>query len=155
MLLANTYIGFYFFYGIFGYNCVHKYINNKPIDIISFNPLSYSFICKRMCMLSLLVLLYSAYFINNPSINTLINIILINLVVNVGYYIKWKIDEPTTFYMHIFWGFPAIIYTDYSKIKYIDFSYNNIIYILLFLSYYGYIHKYIYTKRVLGIDYPA
>ena len=157
MLLANMYIGLYFFYGFFGYNCVHRYINNKPLDLVNFNPLSYAFIYKRTCMLSLLSLLYSAYFLNNPSINTLFNTILINMVVVVGYYTKWKIDEPTTFYMHLFWCFPAIIYTDYNKIIYNELNNFNIINtnnisFMVFLCSYYWIQEYIYTKRIPGID---
>ena len=117
LLLSYTYIGAYFFYVIFGYNCIHKYINNQPIDIVCFKPMSYSFFGKRMCMLSLIALLYSAYFLYNPTINYLLNTIFINTVVVTGYFIKWKLDEPTTFAMHVFWTIPVIVYADYDTIN--------------------------------------
>lgn len=160
MLLSDTYVTFYFIYAIFGYNCAHKYTRNKSIDMANLIPKSQSFIGKRICMLSLIALLYSAYFLNNPSINTFLNLLLIHSVVIIGYYVKWKIDEPITFYMHVFWIFPVTIYTDYSKITYGREIYYNLNlsdngYMIMFLCYYYLIQGYIYTKRIPGIDNPA
>jgi hypothetical protein len=159
MLLSKIYVGLYIFYGIFGYNCVHRYIHNYPIDIVSFNPISYRFICKRTCMLSLISLLHSSYFLNNTSIVTLFDTILINSVVVIGYYTKWKIDEPVTFYMHVFWCFPAIMCADYSKITYKELQNYTIIYdnmyMIYFLCCYYYIQEYIYTKKLPLIDSPV
>ena len=115
MWLSNLYITFYFFYIIFGYNSIYRYINNKPLDIVSFNYRSCAFIGKRVSMLSLIALLYSVYFFNNPNINSYINSILIHTVAICGYYIKWKIAEPITFYMHIFWIYPVISYTQFTN----------------------------------------
>ena len=158
MWLRNTYIILYFFYAIFGYNCVHRYINNKQIDIVSFNPKSYAFICKRICMLSLITLLYSAYFLQYPSVYVLTNSILMHTVVITGYYIKWKVDEPSTFYMHIFWIFPVINSKESIEIitanNNIEYSFNNNIYMISFLFSYYFVKDYIYTKRIENIDKP-
>ena len=140
-------------------NCIHNYINNKPLDIVSFTPKSYAFWGKRMCILSLLALLYSAYFLHYPTISNLINIYLIHSIVISAYYIKWKIDEPTTFYMHVFWALPVInsreaIKLNKPNILYYSFDNNNLT-MLYFLCNYYLIQNYIYTKRIVGIDNPS
>jgi len=110
-------------------------------------------------MLSLLALLYSAYFINNPNINLFMNTLLIHIVVIIGYYIKWKIDEPSTFYMHVFWIIPITIYAETTgtgllQIYTFTLTWENI-YMFIFLCNYSFIQGYIYTKRVPGIDNSA
>ena len=150
MWLDKIYIFFYFFYTIFGYNSLHRYINNIPIEFVTFVPSSRAFICKRMCMLSLLTLLQSAYFLNNQNINTFLNTMLMHNVVLTGYYLKWRIDENATFYMHVFWSYPVFIYTDYNKIiitEFYDNVYINIITLSFLISYY-FIQGYIYTPML-------
>tara|TARA_B110001450_G_scaffold191587_3_gene179775 strand:+ start:1043 stop:1387 length:345 start_codon:yes stop_codon:yes gene_type:complete len=114
-------------------------------------------------MLSLIALLRSAYFFHNPNIKALTSTLLINTVVVIGYYIKWKIDEPITFYMHVFWIFPVIKYAESVEIitinnyNTIDIKYllDNNIYTLSFLCSYYFIQDYVYTKRIKGIDNPV
>ena len=67
LLLSYIYIYFYYHYSYYGYNCLNRYLNNKPIDRAILNYHGYSFIGKRLCMLSHLVLIYSAYFLENPN----------------------------------------------------------------------------------------
>ena len=108
-------------------------------------------------MLSHLVLLYSAYFLENPNINKYGNVVLLHSVVNIGYYINWGLYELSTFLFHIFWAFPVIIYGS-QLFKFEDFynykfNYENL-FMILGLLFYINIYDYIYTPRIEYIDNP-
>lgn len=157
LTLSYIYIYFYYHYSYYGYNCVNRYLNEKKIDRAIFNYKGYSFIGKRLLMLSHLVLLYSAYFLENPNINRYYNVILLHFIVNIGYYINWGIDEVSTILFHIFWTFPVTIY-GYKLIEFEDFytfriDYENL-FIIFGLIFYINIYKYIYTPRIKYIDNP-
>lgn len=153
LTLSYIYIYFYYHYCYYGYNCVYRYLNGKKIDRAILDYRGYSFLGKRICMLSHLVLLYSAYFLENPNINRYVNVILLHSFVNIGYYINWGIYELSTFLFHIFWACPVIIYG--SQILYIDdyykFNYENSFIIFGLLSYIN-IYHYIYTPRIKNLD---
>lgn len=158
LTLSYIYIFFYFYYSYFGYNCINRYLNGKKIDRAILISCGNSFIGKRLCMLSHLVLLYSAYFLENPNINTYGNVILLHSVVNIGYYINWGLNELSTLLFHIFWAFPVTIYgsqllylEDFYKYK---FNYENL-FIICGLLFYVNIYNYIYTPRIEYIDNPG
>lgn len=146
MKVYMIYIMIYFIYVIIGYNSLNRYKQNKPLDLVCFNKSSFTFIGRRMCMLSLISHLFSAYFFYLPNINTFINAFLINMVSIIGYYCKWRIDEALTFYSHIFWVLPVILYAIYLKLDYSVIN-NGWIYLLIFLYGYSFIQKYVYLKR--------
>ena len=45
--------------------------------------------------------------------------------------------------------------TDYNKINYHELSNYNIVYMLSFLNGYAFIQRYVYTKRIPGLDHSA
>jgi len=158
LLLSYIYIYFYYHYSYYGYNCLYRYLNNKPIDRAILNYHGYSFIGKRLCMLSHLVLIYSAYFLENPNINTYANIILLHNVVNIGYFVIWGIDELSTFLFHIFWAFPVTLYgsqllelNEFYNYKFNSENFYTICGLLFYLN----IYKKIYTPRIEYIDNPS
>ena len=147
----------YFFYSYFGYNSMHRISSNKAIDYAILNPVAFSFIGKRLTMLSHLTLLYSAFFIEYSNINRYLNVVFLHFIVNCGYYIKWGIDEYSTFYLHIFWAVPVFIY-GLSNFTYQDFYTplnDENFYLLYSLLFYCSIHKKIYTSRIKFLDNPA
>ena len=68
LLLSKIYIFLYFFYSYFGYNYLNRFIKNKKINYALLDYRAYAFIGKRIFMLSHIVFLYSAYFLENPSL---------------------------------------------------------------------------------------
>ena len=157
MLLYKIYYFLYFFYNYQGYNFIYRLTINKPIDYAQTNPKSNAFIVKRIFMLSHLTLLYSAFFLQYSTINRYLNVILLHTIVNTGYYIKWGVDEYSTFYMHIFWALP-VIYNGFFKFDYSDYIKLQInienIYLFVGLILYIPLQKYIYTGRDKFIDNP-
>ncbi len=157
LLISYIYIYFYYHYSFCGYNCVNRYLNGKKIDYAILNYRGYSFIGKRLSMLSHLVLLYSAYFLENPNINRYYNVILLHFIVNIGYYINWGIDEVSTILFHIFWAFPVTIYgyklVEINNLYNIEIDNENL-FIIFGLLFYANIYKYIYTPRIKYIDNP-
>lgn len=158
MFLSKIYIFMYFFYSYFGYNHIYRLNSNKQVDCACLNPAAYSFIGKRLLMLSHLTFLYSAFYLEYSNINRYLNVLFLNLIVNSGYYIKWGISEYSTFYMHIFWGMPVFIqglliheYQEYNMIMLNNENYFLVYSLLIYCS----IHKKIYTKRIAFIDNPA
>ena len=154
-LLSKFYIFLYFFYSYFGYNFVNRILINKRIDYALIHHRGYAFIGKRICMLSHIAFLYSAYFLENPNFNNYINLIFLHSVVNIGYYLKWGTNEITTFLFHIIWAMPVSIYGFILIKNYnFDYYYNNI-FMLNFLIFYLSIFNKIYTQRIPGIDNAA
>ena len=151
MLLHNIYFFLYFFYVYVGYNFIYRLTIKKSIDYALTNPKTNAFIGKRIVMLSHLTLLYSAFFLKYSTINRYLNVILLHLIVNIGYFIKWGIDEYSTYYMHIFWAFP-VIYYGFLKFNYTDYTQlqinNENIYLFTGLLFYIPTQKYIYTTRL-------
>jgi len=155
--ISKLYVFLYFFYSYFGYNILYRITIKKRIDYALLNNKSYAFIGKRLCMLSHVVFLYSAFYIEYPNNDRYINTLFLHFIVNSGYFITWRLNEKTTFFMHVFWSFPVIlhkniyyinIHFDYNDYK---FNYENIGF-LFFLLFYLQIYKYIYTPRVEFID---
>lgn len=157
IIVSKIYIFMYFFYSYFGYNCVYRITCNKNIDYALLNKNAYSFIGRRLCMLSHLTLLYSSYFLEYPSNNRYINTLGLHIIVNCGYYNIWGLTEITTFLMHLFWSLPVIIYKNiyYNNIQISIYNYNlsneNLL-LICFLLLYSQSFKYIYISRLKNID---
>ena len=155
--ISKIYVFNYFFYSYFGYNIINRIIIKKSIDYALLDKRAYAFIGKRLFMLSHIVFLYSAFFIEYPNNERYINTLFLHFIVNSGYFAIWSISEKTTFTMHIFWSFPVIIYKNIYY-KNIEFNINNYkinnenIGFILFLLIYSQIYKYIYTPRIKFID---
>ena len=152
LLLTKINIFLYFSYCYYGYNSVHRFLQNKPIDYAILNYRGYSFIGKRLFMLSHLVFLYNGYFIEYLDQNTYFNVIILQIVVNGGYYIKWGTQELSTFLLHIYYGILIIIQGSY-KVTFNNFNFNyENYYIFMFLLFYSRIYHHIYTPRIYQID---
>ena len=157
MLLSQFYIFLYFFYIYVGYNFIYRPTLNKAIDYALINPKAFAFIGKRIFMLSQLTLLYSSIYLQYSTINRYLNVVLLHLIVNTGYFIKWGVDEYSTFYMHVFWALP-VVYNGFLKYDYLDYTKlqinNENIYLFVGLLLYIPLQKYIYTGRNKYIDNP-
>lgn len=165
MLFDKFFIFLYFFYSIYGYNFLTRLYFYKNIDYANFNIISYSFIGKRLLMLSHLTFLYTSFYLNYPSQNRFINTIILHLFVNIGYFINWGINDIITFVSHIYWSLVFFIFNHYFfynhyfykhffdlKNDYINYlDYENY-FILIFLLFYSNYYKFIYTNRIIGID---
>ena len=156
MLISKFYIFLYFFYSYFGYNVINRISINKTIDYALLDKKAYAFIGKRLCMLSHLFFLYSAYYLENPNNDRYLNVIILHIIINIGYYIKWGIIEISTSLMHIFWGLPVVFYNFENKIielEWCNYNFNNEnISFYAFLLIYSQIFTYIYTPRIENID---
>lgn len=159
IFLSKIYIFLYFFYCYFGYNIIYRITMNKQIDHALLNKQAYAFIGKRIFMLSHLVLLYSAFYLEYPNTNRYNNIFMLHFIVNSGYYVIWELTEKSTLFMHIFWSVPVLCYNN-ENIKNIHFNlYNyeinneNLI-LLIFLLIYSKLFRFIYTPRLEFIDKP-
>jgi len=154
ILISKFYIFLYFFYSYFGYNVINRIINNKKIDYALLDKRATAFIGKRLCMLSHLFFLYSAYYLENPNNKRYLNIIILHIIVNSGYYINWGLNEISTSLMHMFWGLPVIFYNiENIKIDYANYNFNNEnISFYAFLLIYSQFFSYIYTPRIKDID---
>ena len=147
----------YFFYSYFGYNNIYRIYSNKSIDFAILNPKGYSFIGKRLCMLSHLTLLYSAFYLEYSNMTRYLNVLALHFVVNCGYYVKWGMNEYSTFYMHVFWTLPIFIHGSSNftlQEFYITPLNSENLYLIYFLLFYCAIHKKIYTPRIKLIDNP-
>ena len=154
MLIGNIFIFLYLFYSFFGYNFCYRLITNKKIDYIKFNPKSYSFIGKRLIMLSHLDFIYASYFFYYPNIHRYLNLIFLQFVINCGYFKIWGVSEWSTFLMHVFWGIVIIFYgKNYINAFYISLNYENYVLVFFLLPYYSF-KDYIYTKRHYLYDNP-
>jgi hypothetical protein len=110
---CKTYIIVYIVYLLFGYECVTKLINGKSIKFINDN-----IGLKRLLQLSLITLLINALCFNCECDITLYVIaILLNIIVCVGYFIKfYPLTDPLTWIFHILWAVPIFIAPLFCKI---------------------------------------
>jgi len=104
--------------------------------------------------LSHLFFLYSAYYLENPNNERYLNVIILHIIVNSGYYINWGLIEISTSLMHMFWGLPVIFYNiENIKIDYANYNFSNEnISFYAFLLIYSQFFSYIYTARIKDID---
>ena len=113
--LCKIYIIIYVIYIIFGYEFITKLLNNKqPINGL----LNRNILIKRFLQLSLITLLINALFFNNGFDITLFVIaLLLNIIVCVGYYIKfYPISDPITWLFHILWALPIVFAPFFCKL---------------------------------------
>lgn len=114
--LCKIYIFVYILYVSFGYDCITKLINNRaPKTIFS----EHDILTKRLLQLSLITLLISALFFNSDFDTTLFIIaLLLNIIVCVGYFIKfYPLKDPLTWIFHILWAIPIFIVPFFCKLN--------------------------------------
>lgn len=102
---CKIYIIIYILYLLFGYEFITKIINGKNINVINGN-----IALKRILQLSLITLLINALFFNSEfDITVFIIALLLNIIVCIGYFIKfYPLTDPLTWLFHIFWAIPII-----------------------------------------------
>ena len=137
LLLSQFYLFLYVFYTCLGYNCLHRILQNKNIDYALLDYRAYAFIGKRICMLSHIAFLYNIYFLENPNMNRYVNVLILNAIVNIGYYVKWGISEITTLIFHIYWSIPVILYGPYiiNDLNFYKINKDNIFFIIFIIFY--------------------
>ena len=114
--LCKIYIFVYILYVSFGYDCITKLINNRvPKTIFS----EHDILTKRLLQLSLITLLISALFFNSDFDTTIFIIaLLLNIIVCVGYFIKfYPLKDPLTWIFHILWAIPIFIVPFFCKLN--------------------------------------
>ena len=113
--LCKIYIITYIIYIIFGYDFITKLLNNKfPKNSI----LNKDILIKRFLQLSLITLLVNAIFFSSDfDITLFIIALLLNIIVCVGYYIKfYPISDPLTLLFHVLWAFPILFAPVFCKL---------------------------------------
>lgn len=110
---CKIYIFVYILYLIFGYEFITKIINGKNINVINGNIAP-----KRILQLSLITLLVNALFFNTGcDITLFIVALLLNIIVCVGYFIKfYPLKDPLTWVFHILWAIPIFFAPMFCKI---------------------------------------
>jgi len=143
MWLIYLYIFLYFFYLIFGYNFLDLIVDGKDINYISLDSNKTSFLFKRLFKLSLLVFLFSAYFLYNPTSNIFFSVVFVQFIVVLYYYLIWGTKQKIEFISHIIWALPIFLYPLYGEINYTNFNYTlpiTIVFLLLYNSTKHYIY---------------
>ncbi len=153
--LSKMYLFLYIFYSYVGYNFIYRLTTNKKIDFAIIDYRGYSFIGKRLLMLSHLTFLYNIKFIEYPNPNRYLNIQILNFIVCSGYFIKWGIIEKSTFLFHVFWSLIIMFYSNsifkISDVFNIRIDQENLDFITFMAMYFLNYNK-IYTPRLRNID---
>lgn len=135
------YVIVYIIYLLFGYSVATKLIDGEtPRLLCKVN------IFKRLLALSMITLLVNAAFYNDSGNITLYAVaVLLNVIVCVGYYIKfYPITDPLTWFFHIVWAIPIFMAPMFYQFKgEIDWT-VIIVLILLLLVYKFTLEKYVY-----------
>lgn len=85
IILVIIYLILYFLYVYFGPHFIRRFLKNDKLLIAE----NCSEIIKRMFFLSYITYLYNAFYFYNPTTESFLNAILINVFANIGYIIKW------------------------------------------------------------------
>lgn len=142
--LCKIYIIVYILYLTFGYEFITKIINGKNINVINGNIAP-----KRILQLSLITLLINALFLNSGfDITLFVVALLLNIIVCVGYFIKfYPLTDPLTWFFHIFWAIPIIFAPMFCKITGTFNGEILLIVITLLLLYKFILEDYVYNQR--------
>ena len=140
--LCKIYIIVYILYLTFGYEFITKIINNKNINVINCNIAP-----KRFLQLSLITLLVNALFFNTGcDITLFIVALLLNIIVCVGYFIKfYPLKDPLTWVFHILWAIPIFFAPMFCKITGTFNVEILLIVITLLLLYKFILEEYVYS----------
>lgn len=145
-ILFFMYIFIYITYTIFGYNSVTKLLKGEKLNIINNNSKSSSFFIKRLLQLSLITLLVSSLIFINSDINLYVIVVALNVIVLIGYLIKfYPVKDPLTYLFHLIWALPIFLIPFFNKLQ----GNFNILYLLLILIfvflYNNYLADYVYS----------
>jgi len=141
--LCKIYISIYIIYLLFGYEFITKLLNNKQPKTILFHK---DIAIKRFLQLSLITLLINASFFDSGfDITLFIIALLLNIIVCIGYYIKfYPISDPLTLLFHVLWALPIVFAPFFCKFT---GKFNGeilIIVITLLLMYKFILEEYVY-----------
>jgi len=141
---CKIYIIVYILYLIFGYEFITKIINGKCINVINGNIAP-----KRILQLSLITLLVNALFFNSGfDITLFVVALLLNIIVCVGYFIKfYPLKDPLTWLFHIIWAIPICFAPMFCKITGTFNGEILLIVIILLLLYKFMLEEYVYSHR--------
>ena len=106
-----------------------------------------SIILKRILQLSLITLLLTAFMFNdNINSTTYIIVLLSNLIVCIGYYVKfYPVEDLLTWIFHIIWALPVLFVPFFCKINE-PINYHVIaIFITLLIMYKLILEDYVYS----------
>ena len=139
---CKIYIIVYILYLTLGYEFITKIINNKNINVINGNIAP-----KRFLQLSLITLLINALFFNSGfDITLFIVALLLNIIVCVGYFIKfYPLTDTLTWFFHILWAVPIIFAPMFCKITGTFNGEILLIVITLLLLYKFILEEYVYS----------
>lgn len=140
--LCKIYLFVYLLYLLFGYDCVSKLINNENPKIINND------IClKRFLQLSLITLLINALFFNTGlNITLFIVALLLNIIVCVGYFIKfYPIKDPLTLWFHVLWAIPIFFVPMFCTFNGKFNEYILVLVITLLILYKFILEEYVYS----------
>ena len=140
---CKIYIFIYICYLLFGYEFITKIINGKNINVINGN-----IALKRILQLSLITLLINALFFNSGfDITIFVVALLLNIIVCVGYFIKfYPLTDPLTWLFHILWAIPIIFTPMFCKITGTFNGEILLIVIMLLLLYKIVLEEYVYSQ---------
>ena len=141
--LCKVYIIVYIVYILFGYEFISRLLNNKQPKNIFLNK---DILIKRFLQLSLITLLVNALFFNSGfDITLFIIALLLNIIVCVGYYIKfYPISDLLTLLFHILWALPIIFVPFFCKFTGTFNGEILIIVIALLIMYKFVLEEYVY-----------
>lgn len=133
-IFIYIYIILYFLYVIFGPHFIRRLINKDKLLIAN----NFTDIFRRMFFLSYIAFLYNAYYFYNPTLETFYNSVLINIIVIIGFIIKWyNLLHKDPYYIsgifvHILFLLPVLI--SYFSINISNtFVFGNVSKITLFI----------------------
>lgn len=133
-IFVYIYVILYFLYVILGPHFIRRLINKDKLLIAN----SFTDIFRRMFFLSYIAFLYNAYYFYNPTLETFINSVLINIVVIIGFIIKWHnllYKDPyyiSGIFVHILFLLPVLISYFFINISN-TFVFGNVSKITLFI----------------------
>lgn len=140
-IICKLYLIIYFIYLFFGYDFITRMLHGDNIKNIN-----KSIIFKRILQLSLITLGLTAYMFNdNINSTTYIIVLLSNLIVCIGYYVKfYPVKDLLTWIFHIIWALPILFVPFFCNINQ-PINYHVIaIFITLLIMYKFILENYVY-----------
>ena len=137
------YLVIYTIYVIFGYDLITNLIESKTIKTINGNNC-----VKRILQLSLITLLCNALLMNNNSIDITLFLIvaLLNVVVSVGYFLKFYPKDNLTGIFHVILALPILFLPCYCRLNGNINWYIVLCCVIILLLYKLLLEKYVYGK---------
>lgn len=150
--ISKIYIIGYLVSTVLGYDFLSKIINGDKFEIINLNKNSCSFICRRPIKLSLVALLLSSNFFNNPTYSNYISMSLIQCVILSCYLIKWRLKDKIDYLTHVAWAVPVLFYPYFNQLKMEKLNSKTMVYTMSLLFFYYYFQDYIYINNLKKLE---